>query len=187
MAGAGKSRTTGESVEVHVRVQSPRLAKLISGELKVEDLDDEELARGYPKDRGGKFRGRPPKMIPKELHDRMTRELLRRGQDMFRMEYQTAIEAMAKIAADPTEKSADRIKAAQYIIERVAGKVPDKVEIAAADPWQQIIDRIVVDGKGDGEELPVPKELPENPEETEDDDEDERPSLRPAAKRRVPR
>lgn len=149
----GKSKSTGESVEI--RIQSPRLAKLISGEMSVEDLDDDELARGYPKDKGGKFRGRPPSMIPKELHDRMVRELLRRGQAMFQQEFQDAIETLANIATSPTAKESDRIKAATYIIERVAGKIPEKLELHAADPWQTIIDRIVVDVP---EDVPVRKE-----------------------------
>lgn len=149
----GRSKTTGEAVEI--RVQSPRLAKLISGEMSVEDLDDEELARGYPKDKGGKFRGRPPSVIPKELHDRMVRELIKRGQAMFNQEFHDAIRTLAFIANDPRVNFADRYKAAVYLIERVAGKVPDKLELSAEDPWQTIINKIVVDAP---EEVPIKKE-----------------------------
>lgn len=145
MPDAGKDRKTGETVEVHVRIQSPRMAKLVSGEISVEDLDDEELARGMCRDKSGGFRGRPTKMVPRVIHERMQAELIKRGNLQFQEAFSGAIKAMADIAKDKKAKDADRIKAAQYVIERIAGKVPDKVEVHAADPWQTIIDEILID------------------------------------------
>jgi hypothetical protein len=107
-------------------------------------MDDEELARGQFKDHGGKFRGRPPRVVPKDIHDKMVRELLQRGQRMFQESYLNAISVMENIALDPRAEHKDRIKAAQYIIERLAGKVPERVVFESADPWQQIIDDIIV-------------------------------------------
>lgn len=150
-----KNRTTGDTQEAYVRIQSPRLAKLISGEIAVEDLDDEELARGMPRDAGGHFRGRPPKMIPKDLHDRMVRELLKRGQQLFQSEFVDAIKVLGNIANDPRAPFGDRIRAANLIVERVAGKTPDKLEVAVENPWETIINRIVVDAP---EDVQIPKE-----------------------------
>lgn len=132
-----------------------RTAALLAGELDVEDLDEEELARGYCKDKNGRFTGRPPKVVPRELHDRMRRELLKRGEEVFAQSFVDSIRALADIACSPSVKDADRIRAAQYVVERIAGKVPEKVELSAADPWQTIIDRIVVD---DPREAPVVRE-----------------------------
>lgn len=126
-------------------VVAGRTAALLSGELDVADLDEEELARGYCKDKNGRFSGRPPMVVPRELHDRMRRELLKRGDDLFAESFVEAVRTMANIALDTRAEDKDRIKAAQYVIERVAGKVPEKVELSAADPWQSIIDKIVVD------------------------------------------
>lgn len=142
--GIGTRQTAPKGAPVEVRVQSPRLARLLAGELRIEDLDDEELARGMPRDKGGKFRGRPPLAIPRELHDRMVAELLKRGNALFREEFISAVKVFAEIAKDTEEDANVRLKAAQYVIERIAGKVPDKVEVRATDPWQQIIDDILV-------------------------------------------
>lgn len=139
----------GEVVKVDQSVTG-KMAKLLAGEISVEEMDDEELARGQFKDSGGKFRGRPPRMVPKELHDKMVSELLKRGQFMFQESYLNAIRVMENIALNPMCEPKDRLKAAQYIIERLAGKVPDRVVLESADPWQQIIDDIIVD-------TPVPK------------------------------
>lgn len=133
----------GEVTGVDLEVRG-KMAKLLAGEISVEDMDDEELARGQFKDQGGKFRGRPPKAVPKVLHDKMVSELLKRGQFMFQESYLSAIRTFENIALDPLNEPKDRLKAAQYIIERLAGKVPDKVVIQSADPWQQIIDDIIV-------------------------------------------
>lgn len=140
--------------DVTMRVRG-RTAMLISGELDVADLDDEELARGRCKDKNGRFTGKPPLVVPRSLHDRMRKELLLRGDKLFAENYTEAVRVMANIAMDPRAENKDRIKAAQYVIERIAGKVPDKVELSAADPWQTIIDRIVVD---DPREAPVRSE-----------------------------
>lgn len=124
-----------------------RWEQLVDGELSVNDLDDEELAKGRCRDKDGGFGGRPPKMVPRELSDRMRSELLARGQSMFAEHFQTAIKVLAEIALDTSgdAKAADRRAAAQYLIERVAGKVPDKIEVRSQDPWQQIMDDILVD------------------------------------------
>ncbi len=121
-----------------------RWQQLLDGDLSIDDLDDEELAKGRCRDKDGGFSGRPPKMVPRELSDRMRSELLKRGDALFAGAFVQAIEALGAIAASAEAKESDRINAAKYVIERVAGKVPDKVEVRAADPWQQIIDDILV-------------------------------------------
>jgi hypothetical protein len=37
------------------------------------------------------------------------------------------------------------IKAADLLIQRVAGKTPDKIEVHSADPWQDILDKVLDD------------------------------------------
>jgi hypothetical protein len=41
----------------------------------------------------------------------------------------------------------DRLKAAQYIIERVAGKTPERIEVAQAQPWETLISGIVAEAE----------------------------------------
>jgi hypothetical protein len=109
----------------------------------VEALSPEELARGQIKDKDGGWRGRPPEFVPRAFHDACIRELLARGKMIYKESYIIAIQSMAAIASSKTAKESDRIKAATFIVERIEGKVPDRVEVSAADPWQTIIGGIV--------------------------------------------
>lgn len=123
--------------------------RIEGGEMTWEDftasLTPEELARGQIMDKNGGFTGRPPAFVPRAFHDACIRELLARGKTLYKENYVKAIEAMTEIATSKTAKDADRMKAAQFVIERLEGKVPERVEISNADPWQQIIDGIVAE------------------------------------------
>ena len=110
-------------------------------------LTAEELARGQLMDKNGNFVGRPPAFVPKAFHDACIKELLGRGRVLYKENYVKAIEAMTQIASSPTAKEADRIKAAQFVIERLEGKVPERIEIGVSDPWQQMISGIVAEAE----------------------------------------
>lgn len=140
-----------------VRVQG-RMAAFMKGDLTVEDLDDEELARGQFRDANGNFGGRPNKLIPREVQQEMIKRLLARGDELWRSGYNIAIKVHLEIAADPNNSPADRMKAAQYLIERVAGKTPDRIHIAAEDPVESLFRSILNDPEGLRETHPVPKE-----------------------------
>jgi hypothetical protein len=112
-------------------------------------LTPEELARGQLMDKDGRFMGRPPTFVPRAFHDACVRELLSRGRILYKENYVKAIQAMTEIAASKSAKESDRIKAAQFVIERLEGKVPERLEIAAADPWQQIITGIIAEVEDD--------------------------------------
>ena len=131
-----------------------RMEKLLMGELKVEDLDDEELARGQCRDTQGHFSGRPPRIIPRELQQEMVRRLLDRGNELWRSAFNIAIRTHIEIASDPNNSPADRLKASQYIIERVAGKTPDTLKLEATDPVVQIFRALL--GDPDALELEAP-------------------------------
>lgn len=109
----------------------------------VASLTAEELARGQLMDKSGTFQGRPPSFVPRQFHDACVRELLGRGRVLYKENYVKAIQAMTEIASSKTAKESDRIKAATFVIERLEGKVPDRLEISAADPWETIISGIV--------------------------------------------
>lgn len=120
------------------------MAELIAGRISVEDMDNEELVRGQFKDAGGKFRGRPPRLIPREIHDRMRNELLLRGQQLFAESYLNAIRVYAEIAADPGVEPKARLRAAAMIIERIGGKTPERIELNVGDDkWTQALNKFV--------------------------------------------
>lgn len=112
----------------------------------VEGLTDEELVRGKLRDTNGQFRGRNPTWVPREFHRACIRELMRRGQALWRKNYLEAIETLTEIAVDPEADPRDRMKAAMYVIERIEGKVPEKVEVTIEEePWRAVIEEIVAD------------------------------------------
>lgn len=115
----------------------------------VATLSPEELIRGQLKAHDGTFKGRPPKWVPNEFYQACIRELLNRGELLWREAFLDSIRVFSEIAADPAVEPAQRLKAAQYVVERVAGKVPDKVELSAVEPWEQIIGGIVAEAEDD--------------------------------------
>lgn len=134
----------GKGSQRHEHRVQGRMAQFIAGEITVEDLDDEELMRGRIRDINGKFSGPKPKLIPREFHDALVRELLKRGDQLLRENFLMAMDTFFDIAGNKALEPKDRLKAAQYLWERVAGKVPDKVELKAEiAPWQEDIKEIV--------------------------------------------
>lgn len=115
----------------------------------VATLSPEELVRGDIKNAAGHFGGRPPKWIPRAFHRACLNELMNRGRKMWQQNYLEAIEAMTEIAsgrgagkhATPNE----RIKAAQFVIERLEGKVPEKLQVTTDQPWMLVLDGIVAE------------------------------------------
>lgn len=142
----------------YVRIQSPRLQALLKGELKVEDLDDEELARGYPRAKDGTFKGRPPNVIPRIMQDEITRRLLARGQEKLKENYLAAMDVLVKVAQDTSVDAATRTRTAQYLVERLAGKTPERIHVAAEDPVETLFKNILADPGGVFDKDPVPKE-----------------------------
>lgn len=123
--------------------QSDRVADLVSGVLSVEDMDDEELARGYPKNRNGTFAGRPPKVIPYVVHQQIQREFYKRMQETMKKSMPAALEQLAKIATDIHREDRDKLKAIDMILNRVMGKPIERVEISSGEkPFEVTMGRM---------------------------------------------
>lgn len=134
----GTSRRVGGVKEfasggIEVQSDSPRLAALLKGEMSVEDLDDEELARGYPRDRNGRFSGRPPKVVPLTMYRHMQKEFFKRIEDKMRTALPDAVDMLAALATSPMAEDKDKLKAIDMLLTRVMGKPPEKVEITTGD------------------------------------------------------
>lgn len=134
--------------DFYVRLRG-RYAELISGSLSVEDLDDEELSQGRLKDKNGQFRGQRPKMVPQELVTAMRREWLSRAEAKLREAlYDGGLATYVALARDNTIDPGVRLRAADRIVERTMGKVPDRVQIAAEDPVEALFRNILGDPLG---------------------------------------
>lgn len=130
-----------------VRVQG-RYAQMLLPEdhadhISVEDLDIEELARGQLKDKNGKFTGRPPKVLPREIVDAMRLEHHKRVNGILEQSLPAQVRTMIEISANRKNDPGVRLKAAIYVYERFMGRTPEKINITAETRVQDIVDDIL--------------------------------------------
>lgn len=134
-----------------------RYALLLNGILTIEDLDDEEVARGQLKASDGTFRGRPPKTVPMELVQAMRREWLSRAEAKLRDALMDkGLGVLVELAGNELVDPGVRLRAATTIIERTMGKVPERIQLAAEDPVETLFRSILADPRG---LAPAPHEL----------------------------
>jgi hypothetical protein len=131
----GKSPTStsgGKRTRITIELEG-KMAQLYKGEITVQDMDNEELARMQFKAADGTFRGRRPNNLPQALVNMMRKELIDRVSEVRRAALAEANETLIKVIRNDSAKDADRIKAALALIEREEGKVPEKVELSTGD------------------------------------------------------
>lgn len=134
--------------DMYIRLKG-RYAKFMNGLITVEDLDDEELAQGRLKAADGTFRGRPPSVIPAEMVQAMRREWMSRAEAKLRDALMSkGIGTLVELAGNEDIDPAVRLRAADKIIERTMGKVPDRVHFAAEDPVESLFRSILADPNG---------------------------------------
>lgn len=147
------ARSQGES-----RIQySGRYKALVEGTLDVEDLTTEELARGKLMDRNGRFTGRPPKFLPRQLVDAMRVEHHKRINAALEESLSDTVKTMRAIMKDETQDGATRLRAAIYVYERFMGKTPDRVEVKRGDKVDDVVNKIMYDLG----ESPIEREIAE--------------------------
>lgn len=126
--------------------------RFIAGEIDVSDLDDEELLRCQLRDDNGNFTGVAPKWVPREVHDRLVRELFNRADQKLKENLLDVVDTMTSMAIDKAVEPKDRIKAAQWVYERVRGKVPDVTVTVNAEPWKDLLANVTKIQGGSREE-----------------------------------
>jgi len=166
------------SVVRPIQKASDRYAQFLDGTLTAEDFTDDEVIRGRLANAEGKFYGRPPKMVPSALTKALAGELQRRMNDRLRTHAFDAIDTIIEVM-DLGEGASERhgqkdgtgrFVAAKYVLERIIGKIPDKVEINQNTTiWQgmQDGDGLLVDVESDQieayEEAEITDETPPPP------------------------
>jgi hypothetical protein len=116
----------------------------MSGEMTVEELDDDEILEGKFRDVNGKLTGRPPAVIPREVHEKMTAELFRRADNKLKARLFEVLDSMTEIAADEdgVYEAKDRIRAGMWVVERIQGKTPDIVKVTQERPFEVMYTKI---------------------------------------------
>jgi hypothetical protein len=112
----------------HKPVVKTRMQMLIDGDISVDDLDDEEVMAGRVKDKNGKFTGRPRDLLPRKISDEMRRRWHALVQEQLNDQTELAILTLQDIMASRMAAAPARVRAAEIILERNLGKVPDKIE-----------------------------------------------------------
>lgn len=114
------------------------------GKLPIEELDDEELARGQIRRSDGTWTNN--KNIPREVFQAAQAELFKRADQRLRENLMTAVDTMAEIASGSAYEPEVRIRAAQFIYERVRGKNPDVVIHTQDKPFEVMMTDMVLGG-----------------------------------------
>ena len=117
----------------------PRLQDLLTQKISVKDLDDEELIRGQVRNADGRFSSNRAKAkIPRQFHDELMRRILELGAETLRKNYLLGVDTIIELMTDSSGVANGgpspelRAKLAIWLTERMAGKTPDKVELAVA-------------------------------------------------------
>jgi hypothetical protein len=112
------------------RIDVTRLDKLISGELNIEDLDDEEIRRMQLRNAQGDFRGRQAMYIPRDMAMAFRAEHFRRFQKEMAELVPDAIRAIKEQlnSRHLAPGDATRLRAAELVLERNFGKVTQNVD-----------------------------------------------------------
>ena len=125
---------------------SPRMKALMDGEISVEDLDYEELQMGQVRNVKGNFKGRPTDMVPRKFYEALVQELHRRWQAKLNEDIEPMRQVLRDLATNPKASHDAKYKSAVYLIERAAGKVPEKNEVKLeVSKWEDAIEGILVD------------------------------------------
>jgi hypothetical protein len=133
--GSGSIRTSRAAMDV------------FDPDFDLGELDDEELLRGRKRDVNGGWMGKNPRAIPADYHRRAMKELFRRAELQLQVHLPAATKALTNIATGDDVDTAQQRMAAQWVIERVMGKTPEKVEITKSDPWADAIEGVAVDAE----------------------------------------
>ena len=138
----GISVTPAGTVKATAPAYNTRMLMLMQGDINVEDLDDEELAKGMCRNPDGSFPRRQPELIPKMMYDRMQRELFARADEGLRESLLEAVTSIANIATDGQVDAGQRFKAATWLFERLRGKTPDVVQVSQQKPYETVLDSV---------------------------------------------
>jgi hypothetical protein len=117
-----------------------RMARLLKGELRVEDLDDEELFRGQCRDRRGGFSGGKPDMIPRAMMVEWSRRIRQGATTKLDANLGAMTDALVSLITHESTDSAVRLSAIKYGMDRVLGKAVERLDLQVSEkPWESLL------------------------------------------------
>ncbi|MBM0259758.1 hypothetical protein [Micromonospora sp. 4G55] len=113
----------------------------------VSEWDDEELARGRPRNSRGSFSGGPtPKWLTPVVEEERRKRLKQATFDRLMTHSLRAMEVMGELVNDPETPASVRADIARFIYEQQHGKAKSKVDVdATVGPRDALFPAIVLD------------------------------------------
>lgn len=122
-----------------------RLEQLLSGAIKVEDLDDEEIMRGQLRSADGSFRGRPSAVVPRAFHDAIKAELVSRSDRKLQENLTDARTTIVELMLNRRTPAMVRLMAAQHVEARLIGPIPKEIQAKVETKKWEDVDGLLVD------------------------------------------
>lgn len=126
----------------------------------LDQWDNEELARGRPRNADGGFQGRPPSWITPTLVKEAKRRLLNETFGKMAGHVDLAIQTVVKLITSeevdekgkPIVDARTKLAASTFILEHVIGKPENRLEITSDDATRQVLASAIVldDGRPQG-------------------------------------
>src|SRR4051794_8597810 len=91
-------------------------AAILNGDEDLSLWDDEELRRGYRRDKNGIWSGRKPKVVPRAIHDELVRRTLDEAGEVLRDSLVDAVQLYRQILNDVEAPLNLRLQAADKIV-----------------------------------------------------------------------
>ena len=121
---------------------------MLDGTRDVSEWDDEELYEGKIRNVKGHFSGPKPRLVPHSVHAELVKRNLGWVKHEFAHSLPKAMAVLNRIMDSPSAENADKLKAAEIVINRVMGKASEKLDInlgMVEAPWQKAL-RIAIVG-----------------------------------------
>lgn len=117
---------------------------ILSGEEDLSVWSEEELIRGQRRDKHGRWSGRPPKVIPKAIHDELVKRKMSQAYGLLRESIYDAVAVLVDVAQDEEADATVRLKAAEMILDRTMGKPTETMQLEVKNRFQEVFEEVVV-------------------------------------------
>lgn len=125
----------------------------------IDEWDIEELAKGRPRSADGKFRGMPPKYIPRAVHERIAERFKMMIRDQMN---QNSVQALGVISnllqsmevddkGKPLVPASTKLDAAKWLIEHVIGKPVQPTQTDISVKLQTVMGAVMVNPSMDSD------------------------------------
>lgn len=122
-----------------------RLIALMSGNLKMSQLSDDEVQYGIPRCDDGMFSVKAAWQathLPNSIRNKLRKELYIRADRRMNGGLLKSIDTIMEFATQPYADDKVRFEAAKYVLERLRGKTPEVIVHSQDKPWEIVYSEI---------------------------------------------